>query len=500
MAILDELSARGLLADVTDRAGLAELLASPPVSLYAGYDPTSTSLHVGNLVPTILLKRFQLAGHRPIVVVGGATGMIGDPSGKSDERNLLDEATLAANVAGIRAQLANLLDFDDPKTGAAMTNNFDWTRGVSYLSFLRDYGKHLTINYMTAKDSVQNRLGLDGIVVHTKHGEIVHVDDVVAELAGRRAPELIGTPIGELVDRARGTIARASGEISVDLRTTESADGSIVVVGVRELKSGISYTEFSYMLLQAFDFVQLHRSHGCRLQVGGSDQWGNITAGCELARKLGEPTLFGLTAPLLLDSSGQKMGKTATGERVWLDAARTSPFDFYKYWFNVADGEAPGLLKMFSLRPLDELTELLHEHDRDRAKRVAQRELARALTGWVHGASAIAGIEAANRVMFGGDLTGLTDADLAQLAGTIPTLDVPYAELAAGIPIVDLLARTVTASKGAARRLVEQGGADVNNRKVSGIEHRVTLADLATETMLVVRSGKKDHHFVRMVR
>jgi tyrosyl-tRNA synthetase len=425
MALLDELSARGLLAEVTDRAGLADLLASPPVAVYAGYDPTSTSLHVGNLVPTILLKRFQLAGHRPIVVVGGATGMIGDPSGKSDERNLLDEATLAANVVGIRNQLAKLLDFDDPKTGAVMTNNFDWTRDVSYLTFLRDYGKHLTINYMTAKDSVNSRL---------------------------------------------------------------------------ESENGISYTEFSYMLLQAFDFVQLLRSHRCRLQVGGSDQWGNITAGCELARKLGEDQLYGLVAPLLLDASGQKMGKTASGERVWLDAARTSPFDFYKYWFNISDSDAVGMLKKFSLRPLDEIAELLAEHDLDRSKRLAQRELARAMTSWVHGAAAIAGIEAANRVMFGGDLAGLTDADLAQLAGTIPTLDVPYSELAAGIPIVDLLARTVTNSKGAARRLVEQGGAYVNNRKVSGIDHRVTLQDLATESMIVLRSGKKEHHFVRVVR
>jgi tyrosyl-tRNA synthetase len=306
-----------------------------------------------------------------------------------------------------------------------MTNNFDWTRDVSYLTFLRDYGKHLTINYMTAKDSVNSRL---------------------------------------------------------------------------ESENGISYTEFSYMLLQAFDFVQLLRSHRCRLQVGGSDQWGNITAGCELARKLGEDQLYGLVAPLLLDASGQKMGKTASGERVWLDAARTSPFDFYKYWFNVSDSDAVGMLKKFSLRPLDEIAELLAEHDLDRSKRLAQRELARAMTSWVHGAAAIAGIEAANRVMFGGDLAGLTDADLAQLAGTIPTLDVPYSELAAGIPIVDLLARTVTNSKGAARRLVEQGGAYVNNRKVSGIDHRVTLQDLATESMIVLRSGKKEHHFVRVVR
>ena len=225
----------------------SSLPTAAPVSAYAGYDPTSSSLHVGNLVPTILLKRLQLAGHRPIIVVGGATGMIGDPTGKSDERNLLDDATLAANVAGIRGQLARLLDFDASKpTGALITNNADWTRGVGYLEFLRDIGKYLTINYMMAKDSVKSRLEGD---------------------------------------------------------------------------TGISYTEFSYMLLQAFDFVQLAKSHNCRLQVGGNDQYGNITAGCELSRKMGGVQLYGLTAPLLLDSTGQKMGKTSTGERVWLDAS-----------------------------------------------------------------------------------------------------------------------------------------------------------------------------------
>ncbi|MGH9885379.1 MAG: tyrosine--tRNA ligase, partial [bacterium] len=247
MAILDELNDRGLIADITDREALAALLASQTVPVYAGYDPTSPSLHVGNLIPTILLKRFQLAGHRPIVLVGGATGMIGDPSGKSAERNLLDDATLATNLAGIRSQLSRLLDFNDSPTGAVMTNNYDWTRNVTYLEFLRDIGKYLTVNYMLAKDSVNRRIEGD---------------------------------------------------------------------------AGISYTEFSYMLLQAFDFVQLCKLHACRLQVGGSDQYGNITAGYELQHKLRGPRLFGLSAPLLLDASGEKMGKTSTGERIWLDPER----------------------------------------------------------------------------------------------------------------------------------------------------------------------------------
>ncbi|MCX5748607.1 MAG: tyrosine--tRNA ligase [Proteobacteria bacterium] len=423
--MLDDLERRGLLANVTDRAGLGELLAKDAVSLYAGYDPTSPSLHIGNLVPTILLKRFQLAGHRPIVVVGGATGMIGDPSGKSDERNLLDDATLQANLAGIRTQLSRLLDFDDARTGAVMTNNYDWTKGLSFLDFLRDVGKHLTINYMTAKDSVKSRL---------------------------------------------------------------------------EAESGISYTEFSYMLLQAYDFVALSRSHACRLQVGGSDQYGNITAGCELSRKLGGPQLYGLVAPLLLDSTGQKMGKTSTGERVWLDPERTTAYAFYQYWLNVTDDDVPKLLRMFSLRPLAEVEEVLVAHDADRSKRGAQRELATAMTAWVHGADGLARAEVATKVMFGGELAGVTDRDLAQLVGSVASCDLPRAELEAGIGIVDLFARTsLVTSKGEARKLVENNGAFLGNAKVTDVKQVVTLANLTTESMIVIRKGKKGFCLVRVV-
>jgi tyrosyl-tRNA synthetase len=426
MTILDELTQRGLIADVTNRDELAKLLATESVSLYAGYDPTSPSLHVGNLVPTILLKRFQLAGHRPIVVVGGATGMVGDPSGKSDERNLLDDATLAANLAGIHGQLSRLLDFGEAGNGALIVDNAEWTRGVSFLEFLRDTGKYLTINYMMAKDSVKTRL---------------------------------------------------------------------------EGETGISYTEFSYMLLQAFDFVHLAKAYKCRLQVGGSDQYGNITAGCELSRKMGRPQLFGLTAPLLLDSTGQKMGKTSTGERIWLDPARTSPYDFYQYWRNVTDDDAPRLLRLFSLQPLESITQLLQQHDQDRAKRLAQTELARVMTSWVHGASAILGIEAASRVMFGGtSLKDLSAPELEALARTLPTVELPRSELATGLPLVDLLARTkISESKGAARRLVSQGGAYINDAQIKDADRKVTLDDLSTETMLVIRSGKKSYHLVRVV-
>ncbi|HEY5927338.1 MAG TPA: tyrosine--tRNA ligase [Kofleriaceae bacterium] len=423
MSIVDELEARGLYAICTDRAGLTELLAKEaPVSAYAGYDPTAPSLHVGNLVPTILLKRLQLAGHRPIIVVGGATGMIGDPSGKSDERNLLDDATLATNLAGIRAELGRLLDFDDKRTGALMTNNADWTRPVSFLEFLRDVGKYLTVNYMMAKDSVKSRI---------------------------------------------------------------------------ESENGISYTEFSYMLLQAFDFVELNKQHHCRLQVGGNDQYGNIVAGCELQRKLGRPPIYGLTAPLLLDSTGQKMGKTSTGERIWLDPSRTPPFEFYKYWFNASDDDAPRLLRQFSLRPLVELDDIVLAHDADRAKRLAQRELARAMTTWVHGEAALARVEWANGVFATGTLDGMSTDDLTKLAETIPTVDIPRVELTDGIGIVDLFARAMPESKGDARRKITQGGAYVNNVRIQDSNHKVTLTEFAEGRLLLVRGGKKDYRLVR---
>ena len=422
MHILDELAARGLVADVTDRDALKKLLSDERVTLYAGYDPTFPSLHVGNLVPVIMQARLQRAGHKPIILVGGATGMVGDPSGKSVERNLLGDDQIAENLAGIRAQFTRFLDFGAGPTGAVIVNNADWTRGVGFLEFLRDIGKYLTINYMMAKDSVRARL---------------------------------------------------------------------------EGETGISYTEFSYMLLQAFDFVHLAKAHGCRLQVGGSDQYGNITAGCELSRKMGGAQLFGLTAPLLLDSTGQKMGKTSTGERVWLDPERTPPYSFYQYFFNVTDEEAPRLLKIFSFRPLEEIDELLRAHDGDRSQRVAQRELARELTTWVHGAEETARVEEASRIMFGGSLEGVKERTLELLTKVVPVVEIDRAELANGIGLIDLLCRTVADSKSAARRLVQQGGAYVNNVRISDAERKVTTADLVTPTLLVIRGGRKDYRLVR---
>jgi tyrosyl-tRNA synthetase len=425
MNILDELEARGLVQDVTHADALRERLAGGAVPFYTGYDPTASSLHLGSLVQIVAQARLQRAGHKPIVLVGGATGMIGDPSGKTEERQLLDEDTLRANVEAVRGQLARFLEFGDGATDAVLVDNADWFGSMGYIEFLRDVGKHLTLNYMMAKESVRARL--------------------------------------------------------------------------EDREQGISYTEFSYMLLQAYDFVHLSRSHGCRLQVGGSDQWGNITAGVELGRKLGGPHLFGIVTPLLLDASGQKMGKTAAGTRVWLDPERTSPYAFYQYLLNVDDADVEKLLKIFSWRPLDEIEALVKRHAEAPHRREGQRTLAEDLTRWVHGEDALRRAVAASQVMFGGSLEELSDADLEPLLSDVPSSELPKDELAGGVDLVDLLARTGLAkSKGAARRLVKQGGVYVNNVRETDPEATLTTEHLGTETMLVLRAGKKSYHVVRV--
>lgn len=424
-SILDELEARGLVQDTTGKDELRELLSRQSVSFYIGFDPTSTSLHAGSLVPITLMVRLQRAGHKPFALVGGATGMIGDPSGKSEERQLLDRDALAKNVAAIREQLTRFLQFGAVPNAAVMVNNHDWFEGLGYLEFLRDVGKYLTVNYMLAKDSVRTRL--------------------------------------------------------------EDRD------------QGISYTEFSYMLLQAYDFTVLANRHGCRLQAGGSDQWGNITAGIELHRKLGgkEP-IFGLTTPLLLDSKGEKMGKTALGTRLWLDPALTSPYAFYQYWLNVSDDDVERLLKMFSPRSLDELAALTAAHREKPSERSAQRTLAEDVTTFVHGAEAALRAAKASAVMFGGTLEGLSDEDLAPLFGDVPSSELPHADLHAGVPLVELLVKTgLGASKGAVKRLMAQGGVYVNNVRVTDESKLLGTSDLGTRTMLILRSGKKSYHIVR---
>lgn len=425
MHILKELEARGFVQDVTDRDELMSLLDSGPVTFYCGYDPTGTSLHAGSLVPTALLSRLQKAGHKPIVVVGGGTGMIGDPSGRSEERNLLSEEQLAANVAAIRDQLSRFLVFGDGPTDAIIVNNYDWLSRMSFLEFLRDVGKLLSVNYMIAKESVRARL--------------------------------------------------------------EDRD------------HGISYTEFSYMLLQAYDFAHLAKEHGCRLQVGGSDQWGNITAGTELYRKMGgTKRLFGLVAPLLLDSDGNKMGKTAAGTRVWLDAERTSPYAFYQYWFNASDADVGKLLRLFSPRSLDDIAALEATHAEAPGRRQAQKALAEDMTTWVHGEDALRRAVAASQVMFGGSLDDLSDADLEPLLEDVPSSTLERTALEAGVDLIGLLADTkLCKSKGEARRLLKQGGVYVNNERVAG-EAPLTADSLGTETMIVLRAGKKNYHIVKV--
>ncbi len=425
MTILDELDARGLLNQSTNREDLDALLSEGSVSFYIGYDPTGTSLHVGSLVPTAILARMQAAGHKPYVLVGGATGMVGDPSGRSDERSLLDDETLTTNVAAIRGQLERFVSFDGDNA-AVMVNNADWFQPIGFLEFLRDVGKHLTVNYMMGKESVRARLD----------------------------------------DRDQG----------------------------------ISYTEFSYMLLQAYDFVHLATEHGCLLQAGGSDQWGNITAGIELARKMGgRPKLHGMTNSLLLDEQGNKMGKTAAGTSVWLDPEKTSPYAFYQYWLNTTDNDVERLLRMFSWRPLEEIAELATEHAVAPHKRIGQKALASDLTRWVHGDKALERAIAASQVMFGGSLDNLQDVDLAPLTADVPSTEMPRSRLDAGIVLLELLVETkLCKSKGEARRLVDGGGVYVNNVKVGDSAHTLDANSLATESMLIVRAGKKKYHLIRV--
>lgn len=425
-AILEELQARGLVQATTNDEELGKALEAGCVPFYAGFDPTAASLHIGSLVPISLLARLQKAGHKPYVLVGGATGMIGDPSGRSDERSLQSDAAVAENVEGIRKQLEPFMKFGDAPEGAVMVNNADWFKPIGFLEFLRDAGKHITVNYMMAKDSVKSRLN----------------------------------------DRDQG----------------------------------ISYTEFSYMLLQAYDYVHLAKTQGCRLQVGGSDQWGNITAGIEMARKMGhKESLYGLTNPLLLDSKGQKMGKSASGTRIWLDPDKTSPYAFYQYWLNTEDADVERFLKLFSWRPLAEIATICAEHAETPHKRLGQKTIAEDMTTWVHGADALKRAMAATQVMFGGSLDELGDADLLPLLTDVPSSTIAKAELEAGIELTELLVTTELAkSKGEARRLIGGGGVYINNIKEADAAKSVSLADLGTETMIVLRSGKKKYHVIRV--
>ncbi len=421
--IFADLTWRGLIHQTTDDAHLAQWLASGSRTLYIGFDPTAPSLHVGSLLPLLMLRRFQRAGHRPIALVGGATGMIGDPSGKSVERNWMPLDTLHANVAGLQAQMRRFVDFEGPSP-ALLVNNFDWMQRVSFLDFLRDVGKNCPVNVMLAKDSIKSRL-----------------------------------------DRP---------------------------------DAGLTYTEFSYMLLQAYDFVHLYDQYGCELQAGGSDQWGNVTAGIDLARRMRGVQLHGLTCPLLTKSDGAKMGKSEQGT-VWLAADRTSPYVFYQYWINVADADAGRCLRMLTELSRDEIEALDAARQTQPQRRDSQRRLADELTRLVHGDTGLAVARRATDVFFGAEIADLNDDQLTEIFTDVPSRQLARDQLAAaGLALIDALcAAGLAKSKGEARRTIQQGGAYVNNRRVSDVENRLTAADLASETVLVLRSGKKNYALLR---
>ncbi|HTQ37993.1 MAG TPA: tyrosine--tRNA ligase [Pirellulales bacterium] len=425
--IITELTWRGLIHQTTEPAPqMAAWLNEKPRAVYAGFDPTADSLHVGHLIPLLMLRRFQQAGHKPIAVVGGATGMIGDPSGKSEERNLLSKESLQKNVDGMAAQMRRFLDFDSPsKSAALLVNNFDWMNRFSYLEFLRDVGKHFPVNVMLAKDSVKGRLERD---------------------------------------------------------------------------SGISYTEFSYMLLQAYDFVYLYQNHGCEMQIGGSDQWGNITAGIDLARRMHGVQLYGLTNPLLTKSDGGKMGKTESGT-LWLSAQRTSPYQFYQYWINVDDADAGKCLRFLTELSQADVEPLDAARTANPGQRESQRRLAEELTRMVHGESGLTAAQRATEIFFGAEISQLNDKQLGEIFADVPSRELPRNRLAGeGLPLVEALVESGLAkSKGDARRTIQQGGAYVNNRRIGELEAKLTAAHLASETVMVLRSGKKSYALLRFV-
>ena len=420
MSILEELKWRGLVADCTDAAELAKRIAAP-ITLYCGFDPTADSLHVGNLVPLLALRRFQLLGHHPIAVAGGATGSIGDPSGKTAERQLLTKEVLDHNIASVKVQLAKLLDFETKQNPARLVDNASWTKDVSYLDFLRDIGKHFSVNQMVAKESVRARM--------------------------------------------------------------------------EDREAGISYTEFSYMLLQAFDFMVLCRDANCELQIGGSDQWGNITAGIDLTRKKLGKTVFGLTLPLITNADGTKFGKTEAGA-IWLDPKRTSVYRFYQFWINTDDRDVIRYLKYFTFLSKEEIEEIERKHNQNSSLRIAQRSLAKSVTTLIHGDQAYGDALHASEILFGVySLAPISEATFNEIVGEVPTKEIEKSKLdGVGIPLVELLVHAgLCPSKGQARKDIEGGGVNVNNIRESNFQRAVTANDLLFGKHLLLRKGKKNY-------
>jgi tyrosyl-tRNA synthetase len=419
MDLIDDLIWRGLMADCTDLEALRKRLAEGPVTLYCGFDPTGDSLHVGHLVGQMTLRRFQLAGHRPLPLAGGATGMIGDPSGKSAERNLLTREQLMHNVECIKGQLGRLVDFEVSGNAAILVDNADWTAPLSFLDFLRDVGKHFPISAMLAKDSVKLRMGSE---------------------------------------------------------------------------SGISYTEFSYQLLQAYDFYHLRKTYGCELQIGGSDQWGNITAGVDFVRrKLGE-TVWGWTFPLITKADGSKFGKTESGS-VWLDPEKTSPYRFYQFFVNTEDAKVGEYLRKFTFLTRAEIEALEAAHAANPGAREAHKALARAVTAMVHGREAAEAAIAASQILFGGEIGDTPEQVFADVIAEIPQATLEASALdGEGAALIDVLVLSgLCPSKGQARRDLEGGGIYLNNQRSSGLEQRVRREDLVHGRHLLLRKGKKSY-------
>jgi tyrosyl-tRNA synthetase len=422
VSILDELNWRGLVADCTDTAELAKKV-SAPITLYCGFDPSADSLHVGHLVPLLALRRFQLHGHHPIAVAGGATGSIGDPSGKTAERQLLTREILERNIASLKIQLAKLLDFETKQNPAQLVDNASWTQNISYLEFLRDIGKHFSVNQMVAKESVRARM--------------------------------------------------------------------------EDREVGISYTEFSYMLLQAFDFMVLCRDYHCELQIGGSDQWGNITAGGDLCRKKLGKAVFGLTQPLITKSDGTKFGKTEAGA-IWLDPKRTSVYRFYQFWINTDDRDVIRYLKYFTFLPKEEIESLEKQQAENPGARAAHKSLAKAATDLVHGENATQESVRASEILFGGDLKGIAESTFNEIVGEVPTKEIEKSKLdGAGIPLIELLVHAgLCPSKGQARKDIEGGGVNINNLREAGAGRVVTATDLLFGKHVLLRKGKKNYAVV----
>jgi len=421
--LVEELRWRGLIHTATE--GAEEALINEKVTAYIGFDPTADSLHVGHLLPIMVLVHLQRHGHTPIALAGGGTGMIGDPSGKTKERQLLTYEQIAHNVECIKRQLGAFLHFDGVENPALMLNNADWLAPLNLIEFLRDIGKHFTVNYMLAKDSVKTRLESD---------------------------------------------------------------------------EGISFTEFSYMLLQSYDFLRLYLDHRCTFQMGGSDQWGNITAGTELIRKVADGKAHAVTVPLVTSTSGVKFGKTEAGA-VWLDPARTSPFRFYQFWINTTDGDVIPYLKFFTLLNREEIAELEHALATEPHRRAAQTRLAEEVTRTVHGEDGLRKAQAATEVLFGGrDLEGLSADDLLDIFAEVPSSALEAGSLSgAGINVVDLaLGAGLDRSKKLIRDLIKNGGLYLNNRAVDDPDRAVTLDDAIDGRVIVLRKGKKNYHLVRV--